>query len=283
MLGPPRSSQEGSSGGLRRQLEALAAHACQEAAAPEGGCASLRDLLPRAPSPASSRAAHVLPQLAVGTPPAPAEVLPALPSVFLQAVHALPPAATGGGAARAAAPAAQQQQLFRLEAPVLQASLTAARPARLEVGAPTSAFAAQLFLPAAVPRLEPSSACFAPSGCQPVSLAALMAQDLVLEGGGLTLPPVVLERDSGDKTEGERGRGSAAVGGRCSVGRLSRGIVQAIQLPIPLPVVLPACLLRLAALPDCCRRLAAGVHRCRLRLRARQGRASGALPRLVGV
>lgn len=55
----------------------------------------------------------------------------------------------------------------------------------------------QLFQPVDVPDVE-LQPTFAPAGCELVSLAALMAQDLVLEDDCLMLPPVVLQAAAGE-------------------------------------------------------------------------------------
>lgn len=208
------SGQEQGSNSLREGLEHLAA-TCFEAGSQLDGSAivSLRELaLPGAqvadtqPSrhPAAPKPVHL-------EVPPPASMLPA----FLL-LHAGPRAAaaadTGAGAASQPPPTAAADSLFVLEAPVLPAA-GAARGAGLVVGAPTSAFA-QLFQPVAVPPpAPPPPACLVPEGCRPASLAALLAQDMELEGGSLMLPPVQLDGEEGGSI-GEAPLGGGSGGGR---------------------------------------------------------------------
>ncbi|KAL4448291.1 hypothetical protein ABPG75_005510 [Micractinium tetrahymenae] len=129
----------------------------------------------------------------------------ALPSFLLRSALVLPPlspkaaaavTATAEGPAAAGGQAVEVCALFTLDAPVLPFLASSGFTAGPAAGAPACAFL-HLFQPVAVPEvsLRPT---FVPAGCQPVSLAALMAQDLVLEDDCLMLPPVVLEARAGE-------------------------------------------------------------------------------------
>lgn len=89
--------------------------------------------------------------------------------------------------------------LFTLDAPVLPCLGSADVTAGPALGAPACAFP-QLFQPVPVPEvaLKPT---FVPEGCGPVSLEALMAQDLVLEDDWLVLPPMMLDARAGQAAE----------------------------------------------------------------------------------
>ena len=174
---------------LRLQLGQLAAESFEQPADASAGFVSLRQL--------SGLEAGRLKQqhLAAPTPlqlaePPPA---PALPGFLLR-----PTQAVGDGSASAATSPRQSALFFTLDAPVLPTA-GAARTAGPAVGAPTSAFA-HLFEPVAVPDVA-LAPCFAPEGCQPASLASLIAQDMLLDDGGLVLPAVLMGEDDGREAQ----------------------------------------------------------------------------------
>lgn len=196
---------------LRRALQQLAAggDSLQGAEAVEAaptGFVGLRSLAPSAEHPAErggssiDRADALLKRLAAAPTPVQLEERPptaSLPAFLLQSPQ--PSVGPGDPAASPAAPAAAAKggsthQLFLLEPPVLPA-IAAVRGAALVAGAPTSAFC-HLFQPVPVPPApaNDTAGCFVPEGCQPVSLATLVAQDMILDdGSGLVLPPFQVE------------------------------------------------------------------------------------------
>lgn len=193
---------------LRQELEQLAAdcfHADGSDTAVASGFVSLRDLAP-APEPSSIRGGGssdtaarpaVLRSHLAAAPimvrleePPPAARVPS----FLLPPSQPPAPAADASAGPAAAAGGSTHHLCLLEPPVLPAT-AAVRSGALLVGAPTSAFS-HLFQPLPVPEAAAGAAacCFVPEGCQPVSLADLVAQDMVLDdGGGLVLPAVQVE------------------------------------------------------------------------------------------
>ncbi|PRW45191.1 hypothetical protein C2E21_6279 [Chlorella sorokiniana] len=198
---------------LRRELERLAAHSdgregtVAADAAPEG-LVCLRCLGPPLEQPAAcdgtgtDRAAALLERLAAAPTSvqmeehAPAATLPSflLPPTQQSVAWADPAASPAAPAGGDAGGSSTHQQLFSLEPPVLPAA-AAVRGAALVPGAPTSAVS-HLFQPVPVPAAPTSDIawCFVPEGCQPVSLATLAAQDMILDdGSGLVLPPVQVE------------------------------------------------------------------------------------------
>lgn len=206
-------------GSLLEQLQALAAsvEAAQATDRPQGaaptGFVSLTDLpalcgqaaagagaAPAEPArpDAASHLSQFLP-VHLAEPPQ----RPALPSFLLRTALGQPTAQPAAAAAAVAersglagAQAAGMGALFTLDAPVLPCLASADFAAGPALGAPACAFP-QLFQPVAVPEvtLHPT---FVPAGCKPVSLEALMAQDLVLEDDCLVLPPVILGALAGE-------------------------------------------------------------------------------------
>lgn len=140
-----------------------------------------------------SRAAWQLAALSLLPLPWLAPVTPALPSFLLRPAE--PPCADTA----AAGADGSAHQFITLEAPVLLVPGPACTAAPVP-GAPISAFP-DLFQPVAVPKVA-VELCFAPEGCQPASLSSLLAQDLVLDDGGLVLPAVVVEEDGGEAASG---------------------------------------------------------------------------------
>ena len=189
---------------LRRQLEQLAAgcfgaEGCEAAAA--SGFVSLRELAP-GPAPSSSSSdtaagpAVQRDHLAVAPMPVPLEEPPPAARVpsFLLPPSQPPATAAAASAGPAAAAGGSTHHVLLLEPPVLPTT-AAVRGTALVAGAPASAFA-HLFQPLPVPEAAAGGAawCFVPQGCQPVSLADLVAVDMVLDdGGGLVLPAVQVE------------------------------------------------------------------------------------------
>ncbi len=204
-------------GSLLEQLQVLAA-GCEVATdRPQGaaptGFVSLTDLPalcgqaaagagPAPAEPARPEAASHLSQflpVRLAEPPQ----RPALPSFLLRTAlgqstpqPAAAAASVAEGSGVAGGQAAGMGALFTLDVPVLPCLASADFAAGPALGAPACAFP-QLFQPVAVPEvtLHPT---FVPAGCKPVSLEALMAQDLVLEDDCLVLPPVILEARAGE-------------------------------------------------------------------------------------
>lgn len=197
---------------LRRALQQLAAEgdSLQGAevveAAPKG-FVGLRSLAPSAEQPAESggggsidRAEALLKRLAAA--PAPIQLGERPPAASLPSLLLPPPQPRASPVDLAASPAApaaaikrgSTHQLFLLEPPVLPA-IAAVRGAALVAGAPTSS-SSHLFQPVPVPPAPAigTAGCLVPDGCQPVSLATLMAQDMIVDdGSGLMLPPFQVE------------------------------------------------------------------------------------------
>lgn len=222
--------QHVASSSLMRQLLELTTEGCSQPAGPpaEGcsqqpvsqqapsagleGLVSLAELLPICPQRQAAQPLTSVTPMQLGEPP----LQPAAPAFLFSLGNAQPVAQAATEAAAAASSAAGEQgagccpavplQLFTLEAPVLPVPAWAVSPGLAVAGAPTCTFA-QLFQPVPVPEVAVQPT-FVPVGCQPVSLASLVAQDLVLEDGSLMLPAVVLEE------EGEGGGHAEMSGGR---------------------------------------------------------------------
>ncbi|KAI3426351.1 hypothetical protein D9Q98_008724 [Chlorella vulgaris] len=129
--------------------------------------------------------------------------LTALPSFLLD-----PSKPRAAADSKAAGSGAMASALFMLDAPVLLYDSPAADAAAdAALGGLLSAFA-DLFQPVDVPPAA-GEPCFAPSSCTPVSLASLVAQDMVLHDGGLVLPAVTICSDGSGGGEEGAGTGSA--------------------------------------------------------------------------
>ncbi len=223
---------------LRRELERLAADddsslVTEAAEAVAGGFVGLRSmdtpleqLAEESTSGSVVHATALLSRFAAAPAPVRLEEQPqaaALPSFLLP-----PPHASAAAADPAATKPGSTQQLFLLEPLVLPAA-GAVRGSTLVAGAPTSAFG-HLFQPVPVPAAPAGDAawCFVPEGCQPVSLATLMAQDLILDdSGGLMLPPVQVEEPG----EADSPGGCWAAGTSALSCIMNRSII-AVELPV---------------------------------------------------
>lgn len=298
---------------LRRDLEQLAAgsdssgaaEAAAEAAAAAAGFVGLKSLGAQPEQQAADsgssvdHAALLLKRL--GAAPKPIQLQEPSPAAALPS-FLLPPSAQPGAdlAEPAASPAARTaaggstHQLLLLEPPVLPAA-AAVRATTLVAGAPTSAFA-HLFQPLPVPPAPAadSARCLVPEGCQPVSLATLVAQDMILDDdGGLMLPPVQMEEPGeADSPGGCCGCATAA----CLVCGLVIGAwpwllaIRELHLLYTLEVSRSALqhqsyhvcrALHPPPLP--CSPRTAAAHPVRVRLQGHQHHPPGPVPELVGV
>lgn len=95
--------------------------------------------------------------------------------------------------------AAGSSALFRLELPVLPPAGSSPESPPSPVGAPTSAFSSLITLPD-LPTGLPAPV-FAPEGCRPLSMQELVAQDMILDDGVFTLPPVPMDADDAYQAE----------------------------------------------------------------------------------
>ena len=174
---------------LRLQLKQLAAESFEQPADASAGFVSLRQLSDlQADGAMQQHLAAPTPMQLAEPPPA-----PALPGFLLR-----PTKSSGDGSTSAVTSPRHSALFLTLEAPVLPTA-GAARAAELAVGAPTSAFA-HLFEPVAVPDVAVVP-FFAPEGCQPASLASLIAQDMLLDDGGLVLPALLMGEEDGREAQ----------------------------------------------------------------------------------
>ena len=240
-------------GRLRAELAQLVHCSDGEAAAVEAGFVSLRDLMGAAIPDSSGIDRHLA---ALGLEQAPAAQPPAAPCLpdFLLHTTQQPQASSG---APASTHLSARAPLFKLALPVLLPA-EAKHSASPALGAPISAFGC-LFQPLPVPEVRVDNR-FAPTSCQPVTLASLLAQDLVLNDRGLVLPAVEVDGSSG---EAESGADVGLPDNRAS----------------HLAALLPA----VTAWPPLAHRdRAVSIHLVRVRRKAGAHRAPGAVPRLVG-
>lgn len=209
LLPGPAAGAAAAAPSLRQQLQELVgageAAPGHPGASQPAGFVSLADLQPQAGGTAQLHGSHLTRLATVPLPPPPPA--PAVPAFLLAA-----PSGAAAGAASVAAPAGTAPpQLFTLEAPMLPA-LAATRGADLVAGAPSSAFA-HLFEPAleAAAAAPPTLDWAAALGCEPPTLADLVAKDMVAQDdGGLVLPAVVLQ-PAADEAESAGGCGGVTV------------------------------------------------------------------------
>lgn len=183
---------------LRLQLGQLAAGSVEQTADASGGFVSLRQLSAMQAGSMNQQEQEQQQQHQYLAAPTPVQLAEPPPAPLLLSFLLCPSKPTGNCSPSSAASPQHSELFFTVEAPVLLTAGTActAGPA---VGAPTSAFA-HLFEPVAVPA-EVMPLCFAPEGSQAASLASLIAQDMLLDDGGLVLPALHMAEEDGREAQ----------------------------------------------------------------------------------